>query len=119
MKLFGIKLENSEPSDIVKKLCAALRIRKKVAWLEWLISEVFREVEVIEITSIHKRPREVVIFLITSQFNQISLHIQSDRRLHIQRYFDDGNRFGFRIVGSCKLYHEGLIFPKSYVRKNR
>ena len=115
MKLFGITLKNSEPSRIVKNLCAALRIRKRVAWLEWLISEVFREVEVIEITSIHRRPGEVVIFLIMSQGIQISIHIQSDRRLHIQRYYsaDGGNRFGYKIIGSCKLYQNEPIFPKS------
>lgn len=61
------------------------------------------------------------LFIIDSKTSnpiQISIHIHSDRRLHIQRYFSEDS--GFTIIdGRGRLYQDGPIFPKSYVKKYR
>lgn len=124
MKLFGEEVGNLDPLLVTRELCAAIKIRKKVAWLEWLILEMCREVNLTNILSIgrDRHTNEVIIYCIIGykyESNEFSIHIYGDRRIRILENSQiDDIRFKCTTITCGRLYQSELIFPERYVKRN-
>lgn len=118
-----MKKEKYNPFLSAKALSAACGVRKNLAWLDWLISEINREVEIAEVREFGITKTEINLYLTISvprstKRRIISVHILGDRNFYIQEYDLKAEGGGtIRVIGSGHLYGKNLIFPKKYVKK--